>query len=593
MNQECVRAIFPPQFEPFQPYLSLPYIKGYLQANKVGCSCFDANIDFYWWLFNEYRSNLKLTSERNCYLSTNIETAINLMTLDKIAISDYRLAVNIIEEYLTAISPEEITIGLTSLIIGNKYSSDDVFNYISKENNIFKQYFTAAKSKILFEHNSDTYLFSLVVIDQFGAALSIAHEIKKHTSNSKIVFGGPFVSRYYDKLTNIYWLKDIVDALAPGEAESCLPNVLGFKEVYSGHVTPDFSDFDLRKYLSPHLVLPYLISHGCKWGKCVFCSHHLTYSKYRTADLNAVVDDLKALVNNHGAKYISFSDEYLSASQLSKLTNLLISNQIEIMWSSFAKAEPEFCKKEFTSSLYGGGARLLMFGFESTSQSVLDSMKKGTKASSYAAILQSCRESNIAVRLDFMIGFPGETSTDINNTFSFIKNNLEVIDTPFSSYVTAVFELREDTPIMSRLSTYNVKIKALLRGDLDEQYDFVNYSGVSPKIKHKWRNKIIGYSKTTSDFELITPKNKTHQLIYKDLFDKQKLVLPVTNISKKMYHELMSKWNHGVIFNLVSDDLIQILNYSSSCKILCLSSISVGTSIVPASNPFKLIIGIG
>src|SRR3989442_5799509 len=44
------RLIFPPQFEPFQPYLSGPYLKGLLCRHGICASVFDANLDFYEWL---------------------------------------------------------------------------------------------------------------------------------------------------------------------------------------------------------------------------------------------------------------------------------------------------------------------------------------------------------------------------------------------------------------------------------------------------------------------------------------------------------------------------------------------------------------
>jgi len=476
---------------------------------------------------------------------------------------EYRWAVNVVDEYLGCVSPPGVKIGLTSLVIGNKYSSEDLLRYLQSQDNIFREYFEYAQSKILSSQDTQYYLFSLVVLDQLGAALTFAQEIKRRQSWAKIVFGGPFVSRFYKRLVALPWINEIVDVLAPNDAYKSLPKILGLQQWRSSHVSPDFSDLDINKYLSPRLVLPYLIAHGCKWGLCTFCTHHLTYSEYRSSDLSDAVSDISNLVDKYEVEYISFSDEYLTAEQLDELTNLFSKNNLNVKWSTFVRAEPKFADKNFTMKLYECGARLLMFGFESASQRMLRLMKKGTNVNFYAPILESCKGANIAVRLDFMIGFPTETEEDVEKTFTFIRDNSELIDTPFSSYAVAAFELREDTPVMQDIKKYGFKVFGLLRGDLDEQYDFVDSRGLSPEQKRKWRHRIIAYFKNELSAELITPQNKTHQLCLKDLFDKSCFELPVKKIEAHRLQELYGIWNRGVVIGNKENGHFVITNHAT------------------------------
>ena len=390
-----------------------------------------------------------------------------------------------------------------------------------------------------------------------------ASEIKKIHPGARIIFGGPYVSRFSKRLTNIKWLGEFVAQLAPGEASLVLPKLLGKNEIWSGHVRPYFSDFDLKNYLSPQPVLPYLVSHGCKWEKCVFCTHHLSYSKYRAGDLDKVVSDINFLRNTHGIQHISFCDEYLSARELGKLAVLLKKHNTDIRWSSFVRAEPEFCSQTFTKQLYESGARLLMFGFESASQKILTAMKKGTNSAHYLPILLSCAEANIAVRLDFMLGFPGETVKDIKKTFSFIRKYAKYADTPFSSIVTGPFKVREDTPIMKDLRKYKVEAKARLRGDLDELYDFVDKKGLSNELKLDWRNKVIGYIKKNLSSEVINPQNKTHQLIYKDMYDTKQFVLPPTKLLIGKSHDLYCRLNRSIRILREKRNGTKIIDYAS------------------------------
>lgn len=542
-----IQLIFPPQFEPFQPYLSLPYIKGLLNTPGWKCECVDANVDFYWWLFKEWRNQHVPKTDREKYLYSNVETALEIVTNTPEDLLKYRWAINVLDEYLKEVSPNGVKIGLTSLAIGNKYSSEDLYSYLFNPENIFREFFKYEREKILGSPDTQYYMFSLVVLDQLGAALTIAAEIKRLRPSAKIIFGGPMVSRFYKKLVKISWLNEIVDILAPGEAYKVLPKILGIDECYSGHVTPDFDDLEFEKYLSPRLVLPYLVAHGCKWGKCTFCSHHLSYSEYRHSKMVDVVNDISKLVNKFGVEYISFSDEYLSVKQLTELVDLLRQRGVSIKWSTFVRAEPDFADCGFTKKLYEGGARLLMFGFESASQRILSLMKKGNSVSYYGPILKSCKEANIAVRLDFMVGYPTETEEEVQETYDFIRDHSDLLDTPFSSNAVAAFELREDTPVMQDLKKKSGNVTKLLRGDLDEQYELIDENNKTSEAKKRWRHKFISFFKMGLKGELVSPQNKTHQLCFKGLYDQGCFELPVTEIKLGQLESLYVRWNEGVV----------------------------------------------
>lgn len=543
------KIIFAPQFEPFQPYLSLPYLKSLLKIYGIRSNCYDANVDFYWWLFRNKKHLLQNSNavSQTYYLYTNIDKALQIVLKGDKKLYNYRWAMSLMDEYLIAVSPPEVRITLSAMGIKNKYSSSDLKTYIYYKYNIFNEYFEFAKENILEDGDTQYYLFSLVVLDQLGAALSIAKEIKEYRPNSVIVFGGAMVSRFYKRLVKIEWLKEIVDVIIPGEAYKIIPDIFGLDKVYSGHVSPDFSDLDLTRYFSPTKVLPYLVSHGCKWGLCTFCSHHLSYEGYRTSQIEDVINDLIKLRKQYNIEYISFCDEYLTYQQIDELTKWLIDKHIDIKWSTFVRAEHKFAEKEFTKKIYEGGARVLFFGFETVSQRLLKLMQKGNNSKLYEPILESCKNANIAVRIDLIVGFPTETHEETEETFNFIKDNQQLFDTPFSSYPVAVFELRENIPIFNDLPQYNIKVKTLFRGDLDEQYDFRYENGRDDNNKILWREKLINFFKTEMNAELIVPNNKTHQLILKDWYDNDKIKLSETDYKLSNLHLYIAKWNSSVI----------------------------------------------
>ena len=524
-----VKILFPPQFEPFQPYLSLPYLKALLTQYNIESSYYDANIDFYLWLFKEQRNRLlENNNDRRNYLYKNIEKAIASIKSRDTDLIKYKWAINVIDGFLAEISPDGVSISLSGMGVGNRFSTTDIKNYLEEETNLFSSFFDSHIEK-LFNNETTHYFFSLVVIDQLPASIEFAKKIKSINPKAIIVFGGAAIARFYKRLIDNPFVMSVVDILNRNEGYKAIPEIFSIDSEYKGHITPDFSEIEFDKYLSPDIVLPYLVAHGCKWGKCTFCSHHISYEGYRTSTIDDVIDDLKIMKSIYNIDYISFCDEYLTHQQLEELSSELLRYKIEIKWSTFTRAEPAFTKPEFTLKLYQSGARVLYFGFETVSQRLLKLMMKGNNSKLYIPILESCKSSNIAVRLDIMIGFPTETYEEVESTYNFIKDNRDIIDTPFSSYPVAIFELREDIPAMNQLVELKVKPLKLMRGDLDEQYDFIeeNHKQID---KEYWREKLIQFFKKEMSAELIVPNNKTHQLVLKDYYDKGNIDLPITSI---------------------------------------------------------------
>lgn len=562
---EDVRILFPPQFEPFQAYLSGPYLKALLSHQGIAATVFDANIDFYDWLVAQARDETEWSTARNdsaVYLREHVGRAVKLLRSNPDSLLEYRWAINVVDEYLRAISPAGVKIGLTYLKVGNRYSSSDLQAYLDRSDNIFRLYFKYASERLLGPPGVSTYLFSLVVIDQLAAAIAFACEIKRRRPYARVLIGGPMVSRLHRQIAAIPWIAETFDAIVPGEAYRVLPGILGQPHAYTGHVTPDFSDLDLDRYWSCRKVLPYLVAHGCKWGKCAFCSHHLTYDGYRESSIPEVVSDLERLAAKHRVRHISFCDEYLTRAQLEELSIGLLERQIDVRWSTFARLEPEFRDQKLMMKLSNAGCRMLMFGLESGSQRVINAMKKGTHVVHFRQILEACKAANIAVRYDFMVGFPGETEEEVQETYSLIRQNRDLIDTPFSSYAVAIFELRSGIPLLEQVERFRVLPKDPLRGDLDDQYEFASEGGLSERARIEWREQLIRISKVEMDMELICPQNKTHQLVLKDLHDCGIFDLPVLQICPDYFPSITATLAPGIEFTSKAGTL-RVINHAN------------------------------
>jgi hypothetical protein len=235
-----------------------------------------------------------------------------------------------------------------------------------------------------------------------------------------------------------------------------------------------------------------------------------------------------------------------------------------------------------------------MFGLESGSQRVLNAMKKGTKVANFRPILEACKDANIAVRYDFMVGFPGETEQEAHETYSFIIRNQDVIDTPFSSYSVAAFELRSGIPVLDESERFQLVPKDRLRGDLDDQYEFESVTGMNAQARADWRARLIRLFKLEMDAELICPQNKTHQLILKDLNTSGLLDLPTVQIHSVMFGDLMAKVAEGVEL-VYEKTILRVLNHANggeleiSCELAdVFRSLQEGASLADVFNSQSL-----
>ena len=555
-----VKIIFAPQFEPFQPYLSLPYLKELLRLYNIPSSYIDCNVDFYNWLFAKKKELLNCESGQETYLSNHIGQAVSYIKTGTTDLSKYRWAISVIETYFQAISTDKFSISLSNFEIENKYDADSIKDFVFTNDSLVHRYFDENYQKIVTSQNN-YYFFSLSVLEQLPASLVFANEIKKKKTNVKIAFGGAFIARFFKKLQLVEWITEIVDYILPEEGYISVAKIFNITQLYTGHVSPDYSEIDPSQYLSSNVVFPYIISHGCKWGKCAFCAHHLSYSKYQSSFLSDVVTDIRKIQQQYDVNHFSFSDEYLTKEQLEDLCSLLEAEQITIKWSTFARGESYFKDATFTKKLYANGCRILFFGFETFSQKLLNSMIKGTNASNYLPILESCKKSNIAVRIDLMFGFPTETSHEAQEVFETVVGNAELFDTPFSSTAIALFELKEDTPIFDVPGKYGITLGTPCRGNLDEIHNF------SPHMQHsaEWRERLMRFFKQEMDSEIIAPYNKTHQLVLKTLYDEHKII-PMPILTYANIEGMLFKLHSSVQFLKNSSQYI-LLNFANGCEI--------------------------
>jgi radical SAM superfamily enzyme YgiQ (UPF0313 family) len=182
---------------------------------------------------------------------------------------------------------------------------------------------------------------------------------------------------------------------------------------------------DLRPedYFIGYLRHPYVslyTGRGCR-SRCTFCLWPQTVGghRYRTRSVASVLAEAAlAFQLFPQVKELFFDDDTFTDDRprAEEIARGLAS--LGITWSCNAKAN---VPRETLRVLADNGLRLLLVGYESGNQQVLNNVKKGLRVDRARQFASDCRDLGITVHGTFILGLPGETKETIQETIRFAR----------------------------------------------------------------------------------------------------------------------------------------------------------------------------
>lgn len=193
-------------------------------------------------------------------------------------------------------------------------------------------------------------------------------------------------------------------------------------------------DLQIENYFIGYLLHPYVslyTGRGCP-AKCTFCLWPQTIGghAYRAKSPTAVIREMefgKALFGRRVREWM-FDDDTFTIDRARAVEIARGMKKLKLTWSCNARANLDY---ETLRQLRDNGLRLLLVGFESGNQEILNRMKKGLRLETARNFMRNCRKLGIRVHGTFMIGLPIETQETIEETIRFA----EELD-PFSIQVS-------------------------------------------------------------------------------------------------------------------------------------------------------------
>lgn len=189
---------------------------------------------------------------------------------------------------------------------------------------------------------------------------------------------------------------------------------------------PDFAKIPLPQYFNAwkakhgYTSLTISTMRGCPYF-CKWCSKAVYGSSYRRRSPEKVVIELSRLKEQYYPDQFWFVDDVftISKSWLQEFLHHIRQNNLEIRYECITRADT--MDHETVQLLKDSGCFKIWIGGESGSQKVLDRMDRRVKAQQVREMIITSKNAGIETGTFLMLGYPGETRDDIDQTVKNLK----------------------------------------------------------------------------------------------------------------------------------------------------------------------------
>jgi len=180
-------------------------------------------------------------------------------------------------------------------------------------------------------------------------------------------------------------------------------------------------DLRVEDYFIGYLKHPYLslyTGRGCR-SKCTFCLWPQTVGghRYRTRTPCNVIQEITLAHRYFPQVKEFFFDDDTFTDDLPRAEAIAHGlGKLGVTWSCNAKAN---VPRRTLEVLKANGLRLLLVGYESGSQKILNNIKKGTRVDIARRFTRDCHDLDITIHGTFIVGLPGDTPETLRETIRF------------------------------------------------------------------------------------------------------------------------------------------------------------------------------
>ena len=172
--------------------------------------------------------------------------------------------------------------------------------------------------------------------------------------------------------------------------------------------------------LNPERLVYIFTTRGCPF-KCIFCQKDYTGRGFRVRSTESIVDELEFLIKTYDPGIVLFVDEILSLrrGRIHEMCDEILRRGLKFEW--IANTRADCVDYPLLKHMHRAGCRRIYYGWETGSQRMLDVLKKDLKQEDIIECAKMTRRAGIWCKVYLIVGSPGETMEDIQETERVLK----------------------------------------------------------------------------------------------------------------------------------------------------------------------------
>ncbi len=163
------------------------------------------------------------------------------------------------------------------------------------------------------------------------------------------------------------------------------------------------------------------IIRGCPFN-CAFCETKKMWGPTcRFFSPKRVVEEVKFMIDKYGSKGIYFINDNFTIrkKETIEFCDLMKQEKIDLQWICDTRAD--MINRELLAKMRQAGCKTIWFGVESGSTRILEKINKHISKEQTEQAVKMCKQEGIQVAASFILGIPGETIADMEETLQFAK----------------------------------------------------------------------------------------------------------------------------------------------------------------------------
>ena len=344
-------------------------------------------------------------------------------------------------------------------------------------------------------------------------AQEVRDEFIKKTPYVDLVLGNQNIGRIPDIIERIEKGEDVHVVMVEDEDE--LPQ----------RVDADFGD---------DIVASISITYGCN-NYCTFCIVPYVRGMERSVPLHEIVKDVKKYTEK-GYREILFLGQNVNSygSDLADDTDnfaklLRESAKIEgDFWIKYVSPHPKDFTDEVIDAIADNSkiARMLHLPLQSGSTKILNAMNRGYTKEEFITLARKIKEKipDIGLTTDIIVGFPGETEEDFQDTMDVVN------EVGFENAFMFMYSKRSGTPAATMAEQVTEQIKS---ERLQQLMRLQNYKAKEESQKYLGKTvKVLVEGPSRKNPEMLTGRTSTHKIV---LFKSSRTDLKGKFVNTKIY----------------------------------------------------------